>query len=150
MEKLEKRIICDSCQQDCTNNHHIIHLVVTQPISYLDIETKHYCPTCYKRIQAAANWSKHKNDLVSLNFNEEVEMTLGKDSAESFNNYYKDCSLNEYKEGDVIRKQLHTILRASETAVRKIRCSYQELAKPFEIRIPLKNLKEVKTNDDND
>ena len=111
-----------------------------------DITFQHdVCPKCFNRLKLIMNWKKNKDKKVSLNFNNSIEITLGKDGAKAWNNRYANINqFDNYSSGDIVSDQLWAICQALTPAFEKIIGSYQEVASPFEIRIPIDNLKLTK------
>lgn len=99
------------------------------------------CPRCFKRLKFIMNWKENKNTKLGINFNNDAEITLGKDGAESWNNRYASInSFDDKQAGDVVSSQLHQICKGLAPSFEKMIGAYQGVAFPFELRVSADSL----------
>ena len=90
------------------------------------------------------NWKETKKKQVSLNFNSFIETTLGQDAVMAYNNMYTKYGGEPKKLGETWKTQLHRYCQIMAPAFEKMVGSYQGIAFPFEIRMTIEELHEVK------
>lgn len=92
------------------------------------------CPECLGRLEIIMNWKESKNRYVAISMNDSVSITLGTGGVQDYNKYYEVPQFQR-EAGDEITEQVYrtfTIFRS---------CPAQDIACPFEVRIPIKTLK---------
>jgi hypothetical protein len=133
--KKEVTIIeCDSCGKEISGNVNS----VTIP-SYKKGKME-LCSSCYRRLMIVLNWKKYRDEKVALNFNSNIETTLGGDATDAYNKYWGKFGGDYKSQGDIWETQLHNYCKTMSPAFEKMIGSYQGLAFPFEMRIKLKDL----------
>ena len=102
------------------------------------------CSSCLHRLEIVTNWEKYKDKKVSLNFNSFVETALGEDAVTAYNNMWTEFGGEQKELGENWETQLHDYCKTMAPAFEKMVGSYQGIAFPFEIRMAIKDLHEVK------
>lgn len=131
-------ISCDWCGRD---------LVEKESPHFIDIngeQNEEICSHCYHRLEMIRNWKEIKKKQVSLNFNSSIETTLGEDAVVAYNNVYTKYGGEEKKRGEKWKTQLHNYCRTMAPAFEKMVGANQKIAFPFEMRIAIEDLGEVK------
>jgi hypothetical protein len=132
----KETVYCDWCGKEIETDFNMIY--INNDLCEDDYDV---CPECVKRLNFIKNWKENKNKLLSLNLNSIIEVTLGKDSAESWNNkksrYLTDESV---KKGETVSTQFFKFLHDCAPAFEKMNGAYQGVCYPFEIRTAAKNL----------
>lgn len=90
------------------------------------------------------NWKETKKKQVSLNFNSFIETTLGEDAVAAYNEEWIKYGGEEKKLGENWKTQLHNYCKTMVPAFEKTIGSYQGIAFPFEMRMAIEELREVK------
>lgn len=140
----EKKVMvchCDSCDEEVSLEN-CQSFTYFNPI-YAKNETIDLCPKCLKRLFAVLNWRETKEKLVSLNFNQTIETTLGKDGAAAYNEEWTKFGGARKEAGEILVTQFHDYCRTMTPAFDKMRGMYQGVAFPFEIRMKVGDLGEV-------
>lgn len=133
-----KVISCDWCGRDLTEK---------ESSYFVDIngeENEEICSHCYHRLKMLRNWKETKKKQVSLNFNSFIETTLGEDAVTVYNEKWTKYGGEEKKLGENWKTQLHNYCQTMAPAFEKMVGSYQGIAFPFEMRIAIEELHEVK------
>ena len=73
-----------------------------------------------------------------------VETTLGEDAVTAYNNMWTEFGGEQKELGENWETQLHDYCKTMAPAFEKMVGSYQGIAFPFEIRMAIKDLHEVK------
>lgn len=131
-------ISCDWCGRDLTEK---------ESSYFVDIngeENEEICSHCYHRLEMLRNWKETKKKQVSLNFNSFIETTLGEDAVTVYNEKWTKYGGEEKKLGENWKTQLHNYCQTMAPAFEKMVGSYQGIAFPFEMRIAIEELHEVK------
>ena len=102
------------------------------------------CSHCYHRLKMLRNWKETKKKQVSLNFNSFIETTLDEDAVAAYNEKWTKYGGEEKKRGENWKTQLHNYCQTMTPAFEKMVGSYQGVAFPFEMRIAIEELREVK------
>lgn len=130
--------VCDWCDAEIKDNSTSTEI----EINGSDIGYCRICSSCYNRLKFLMNWKKNKNKKVALNLNDMVEMTLGKDGVEAWNNRFKDIGhIDNCNIGDTVSSGCHEMIRGLSPAFAKCVGGYQSIAIPFEMRFKVCNLK---------
>lgn len=131
-------ISCDWCGRDLTEK---------ESSYFVDIngeENEEICSHCYHRLKAIRNWKETKERRVSLNFNASIETTLGEDGVAAYNDMWTKYGGEPKELGENWETQLHRYCQTMAPAFEKMVGYYQKIAFPFEIRMAIKDLQEVK------
>ena len=131
-------ISCDWCGRD---------LVEKESPYFIDIngeQNEEICSHCYHRLEMIRNWKETKKKQVSLNFNSFIETTLGEDAVAAYNEDWIKYGGEEKKLGENWKTQLHNYCKTMVPAFEKMVGSYQGVAFPFEMRMAIEELREVK------
>lgn len=132
--KTIEEITCDSCGK-------IISDEKNENFVTIDNQCLDLCHDCLCRLKIALDWKSYKDKKVSLNFNSDIEATLGADGADAYNEYWGRLGVSPKTKGTVWETQLHNYCTTMSSAFEKMRGSYQGVAYPFEIRMKLEDLK---------
>lgn len=131
-------ISCDWCGRD---------LVEKESPCFIDVngeQNEEICSCCYHRLEMIRNWKETKKKQVSLNFNSFIETTLGEDAVAAYNEQWTKYGSKEKKLGENWETQLHDYCQTMAPAFEKMVGSYQRVAFPFEMRMTIEELREVK------
>lgn len=131
-------ISCDWCDRDLNEKEKPYFVNVNGE------RNEEICPHCYHRLKMIRNWKETKKKQVSLNFNSFIETTLGKDAVAAYNEKWTKYGGEEKKQGENWKTQLHRYCGTMAPAFEKMVGSYQGVAFPFEMRIAIEELREVK------
>lgn len=131
-------ISCDWCGRDLSDKEEFYSINVNEE------ENEEICPHCYYRLKMLRNWEETKKKQVSLNFNSFIETTLDKDAVAAYNEKWTKYGSEEKKLGENWKTQLHNYCQTMAPAFKKMVGSYQGIAFPFEMRIAIEELHEVK------
>lgn len=131
-------ISCDQCGRD---------LVEKESLYFINVngeQNEEICSHCYHRLEMIRNWKETKKKQVSLNFNSSIETTLGEDAVAAYNEDWIKYGGEEKKLGENWKTQLHNYCKTMVPAFEKMVGSYQGVAFPFEMRMAIEELREVK------
>ena len=131
-------ISCDQCGRD---------LVEKESLYFINVngeQNEEICSHCYHRLEMIRNWKETKKKQVSLNFNSFIETTLGEDAVAAYNEEWIKYGGEEKKLGENWKTQLHNYCKTMVPAFEKMVGSYQGVAFPFEMRMAIEELREVK------
>lgn len=134
-------ISCDWCGRD---------LGEKEKPYFIDVNgerNEEICSHCYHRLKMLRNWKETKKKQVSLNFNSFIETTLDEDAVAAYNEKWTKYGGEEKKRGENWKTQLHNYCQTMAPAFEKMVGSYQGVAFPFEMRIAIEDLREVKEYD---
>lgn len=131
-------ISCDWCGRDLSDKEEPYFININEE------ENEEICPHCYHRLKILRNWKETKKKQVSLNFNSFIETTLGEDAVAAYNKKWTKYGGEEKKLGENWKTQLHSYCETMAPAFEKMVGSYQGVAFPFEMRIAIEELHEVK------
>lgn len=110
-------------------------------------QNEEICSHCYHRLEMLRNWKETKKKQVSLNFNSFIETTLGEDAVAAYNEEWIKYGGEEKKLGENWKTQLYDYCKTMAPAFEKIVGSYQGVAFPFEMRMAIEELREVKESE---
>lgn len=132
--KTIEEITCDSCSKT---------ILIEKDENFVTIDNQclDLCYDCLCRLKIALDWKSYKDKKVSLNFNSDVETTLGTDGADAYNEYWERFGALPKESGSIWNTQLHRYCETMSPAFQKMKGSYQGVAYPFEIRMKLEDLK---------
>lgn len=136
-------ISCDWCGRDLAEKESSYFINVNGE------QNEEICSHCYHRLEIIRSWKETKKKRVALNFNSFIETTLDEDAAAAYNGKWVKYGGEPKKQGENWKTQLHDYCRTMTPAFEKMIGSYQGVAFPFEIRIAVEELREVK-EDEND
>ena len=131
-------ISCDQCGRD---------LVEKESLYFINVngeQNEEICSHCYHRLEMIRDWKETKKKQVSLNFNSFIETTLGKDAVAAYNEDWIKYGGEEKKLGENWKTQLHNYCKTMVPAFEKMVGSYRGVAFPFEMRMAIEELREVK------
>ena len=131
-------ISCDWCGRDLAEKESSYFINVNGE------QNEEICSHCYHRLEMIRNWKETKKKQVSLNFNSFIETTLGEDAVAAYNEDWIKYGGEEKKLGENWKTQLHNYCKTMVPAFEKMVGSYQGVAFPFEMRIAIEELREVK------
>lgn len=131
-------ISCDWCGRDLMEEEKPCFVNINEE------KSEEICPHCYHRLKAIRNWKETKEQMVSLNFNATIETTLGEDAVVAYNNMWTKYGSKSKRPGENWKTQLHNYCITMAPAFEKMIGSNQKIAFPFEIRMAIKDLCEVK------
>lgn len=131
-------ISCDWCGRDLAEKESSYFINVNGE------QNEEICSHCYHRLEMIRNWKETKKKQVSLNFNSFIETTLGEDAVAAYNEEWVKYGGEEKKLGENWKTQLYDYCKTMAPAFEKIVGSYQGVAFPFEMRMVIEELREVK------
>ena len=131
-------ISCDWCGRDLAEKESSYFINVNGE------QNEEICSHCYHRLEMIRNWKETKKKQVSLNFNSFIEITLGEDAVAAYNEEWIKYGGEEKKLGENWKTQLHNYCKTMVPAFEKMVGSYQGVAFPFEMRMAIEELREVK------
>lgn len=131
-------ISCDWCGRDLAEKENSYFINVNGE------QNEEICSHCYHRLEMIRNWKETKKKQVSLNFNSFIETTLGEDAVAAYNEDWIKYGGEEKKLGENWKTQLHNYCKTMVPAFEKMVGSYQGVAFPFEMRMAIEELREVK------
>lgn len=131
-------INCDWCGRDLAEKESSYFINVNGE------QNEEICSYCYHRLEMIRNWKETKKKQVSLNFNSFIETTLGEDAVAAYNEDWIKYGGEEKKLGENWKTQLHNYCKTMVPAFEKMVGSYQGVAFPFEMRMAIEELREVK------
>lgn len=131
-------INCDWCGRDLAEKESSYFINVNGE------QNEEICSYCYHRLEMIRNWKETKKKQVSLNFNSFIETTLGEDAVAAYNQDWIKYGGEEKKLGENWKTQLHNYCKTMVPAFEKMVGSYQGVAFPFEMRMAIEELREVK------
>lgn len=131
-------ISCDWCGRDLAEKESSYFINVNGE------QNEEICSYCYHRLEMIRNWKETKKKQVSLNFNSFIETTLGEDAVAAYNEDWIKYGGKEKKLGENWKTQLHNYCKTMVPAFEKMVGSYQGVAFPFEMRMAIEELREVK------
>ena len=131
-------ISCDWCGRDLAEKESSYFINVNGE------QNEEICSHCYHRLEMIRNWKETKKKQVSLNFNSFIETTLGEDAVAAYNEEWIKYGGEEKKLGENWKTQLHNYCKTMVPAFEKMIGSYQGVAFPFEMRMAIEELREVK------
>ena len=131
-------ISCDWCGRDLAEKESSYFINVNGE------QNEEICSHCYHRLEMIRNWKETKKKQVSLNFNSFIETTLGEDAVAAYNEDWIKYGGEEKKLGENWKTQLHDYCKTMVPAFEKMVGSYQGVAFPFEMRMAIEELREVK------
>lgn len=131
-------ISCDWCGRDLAEKESSYFINVNGE------QNEEICSYCYHRLEMIRNWKETKKKQVSLNFNSFIETTLGEDAVAAYNEDWIKYGGEEKKLGENWKTQLHNYCKTMVPAFEKMVGSYQGVAFPFEMRMAIEELREVK------
>ena len=134
-------ISCDWCGRDLAEKESSYFINVNGE------QNEEICSHCYHRLEMIRNWKETKKKQVSLNFNSFIETTLGEDAVAAYNEEWVKYGGEEKKLGENWKTQLYDYCKTMAPAFEKIVCSYQGVAFPFEMRMAIEELREVKESE---
>lgn len=134
-------ISCDWCGRDLAEKESSYFINVNGE------QNEEICSHCYHRLEMIRNWKETKKKQVSLNFNSFIETTLGEDAVAAYNEEWIKYGGEEKKLGENWKTQLYDYCKTMAPAFEKIVCSYQGVAFPFEMRMAIEELREVKESE---
>lgn len=131
-------ISCDWCGRDLAEKESSYFININGE------QNEEICSHCYHRLEMIRNWKETKKKQVSLNFNSFIETTLGEDAVAAYNEEWIKYGGEEKKLGENWKTQLHNYCKTMVPAFEKMVGSYQGVAFPFEMRMAIEELREVK------
>ena len=131
-------ISCDQCGRDLAEKESSYFINVNGE------QNEEICSHCYHRLEIIRSWKDTKKKQVSLNFNSFIETTLGEDAVAAYNEDWIKYGGEEKKLGENWKTQLHNYCKTMVPAFEKMVGSYQGVAFPFEMRMAIEELREVK------
>lgn len=131
-------ISCDQCGRDLAEKESSYFINVNGE------QNEEICSHCCHRLEMIRNWKETKKKQVSLNFNSFIETTLGEDAVAAYNEDWIKYGGEEKKLGENWKTQLHNYCKTMVPAFEKMVGSYQGVAFPFEMRMAIEELREVK------
>ena len=131
-------ISCDWCGRDLAEKESSYFININGE------QNEEICSHCYHRLEMIRNWKETKKKQVSLNFNSFIETTLGEDAVAAYNEEWIKYGGEEKKLGENWKTQLHNYCKTIVPAFEKMVGSYQGVAFPFEMRMAIEELREVK------
>lgn len=134
-------ISCDWCGRDLAEKESSYFINVNGE------QNEEICSHCYHRLEMIRNWKETKKKQVSLNFNSFIETTLGEDAVAAYNEEWVKYGGEEKKLGENWKTQLYDYCKTMAPAFEKIVGSYQGVAFPFEMRMVIEELREVKESE---
>ena len=134
-------ISCDWCGRDLAEKESSYFINVNGE------QNEEICSHCYHRLEMIRNWKETKKKQVSLNFNSFIETTLGEDAVAAYNEEWIKYGGEEKKLGENWETQLYDYCKTMAPAFEKIVGSYQGVAFPFEMRMAIEKLREVKESE---
>ena len=134
-------ISCDWCGRDLAEKESSYFINVNGE------QNEEICSHCYHRLEMIRNWKETKKKQVSLNFNSFIETTLGEDAVAAYNEEWIKYGGEEKKLGENWKTQLYDYCKTMAPAFEKIVGSYQGVAFPFEMRMVIEELREVKESE---
>lgn len=134
-------ISCDWCGRDLAEKESSYFINVNGE------QNEEICSHCYHRLEMIRNWKETKKKQVSLNFNSFIETTLGEDAVAAYNEEWIKYGGEEKKLGENWETQLYDYCKTMAPAFEKIVGSYQGVAFPFEMRMAIEELREVKESE---
>ena len=134
-------ISCDWCGRDLAEKESSYFINVNGE------QNEEICSHCYYRLEMLRNWKETKKKQVSLNFNSFIETTLGEDAVAAYNEEWIKYGGEEKKLGENWKTQLYDYCKTMAPAFEKIVGSYQGVASPFEMRMAIEELREVKESE---
>lgn len=134
-------ISCDWCGRDLAEKESSYFINVNGE------QNEEICSHCYHRLEMIRNWKETKKKQVSLNFNSFIETTLGEDAVAAYNEEWIKYGGEEKKLGENWKTQLYDYCKTMAPAFEKIVGSYQGVAFPFEMRMAIEALHEVKESE---
>lgn len=134
-------ISCDWCGRDLAEKESSYFINVNGE------QNEEICSHCYHRLEMIRNWKETKKKQVSLNFNSFIETTLGEDAVAAYNEEWIKYGGEEKKLGENWKTQLYDYCKTIAPAFEKIVGSYQGVAFPFEMRMAIEELREVKESE---
>lgn len=134
-------ISCDWCGRDLAEKESSYFINVNGE------QNEEICSHCYHRLEMIRNWKETKKKQVSLNFNSFIETTLGEDAVAAYNEEWIKYGGEEKKLGENWKTQLYDYCKTMAPAFEKIVGSYQGVAFPFEMRMAIEELREVKESE---
>ncbi len=134
-------ISCDWCGRDLAEKESSYFINVNGE------QNEEICSHCYHRLEMIRNWKETKKKQVSLNFNSFIETTLGEDAVAAYNEEWIRYGGEEKKLGENWKTQLYDYCKTMAPAFEKIVGSYQGVASPFEMRMAIEELREVKESE---
>lgn len=134
-------ISCDWCGRDFAEKESSYFINVNGE------QNEEICSHCYHRLEMIRNWKETKKKQVSLNFNSFIETTLGEDAVAAYNEEWIKYGGGEKKLGENWKTQLYDYCKTMAPAFEKIVGSYQGVAFPFEMRMAIEGLREVKESE---
>lgn len=134
-------ISCDWCGRDLAEKESSYFINVNGE------QNEEICSHCYHRLEMIRNWKETKKKQVSLNFNSFIETTLGEDAVAAYNEEWIKYGGEEKKLGENWKTQLYDYCKTMAPAFEKIVGSYQGVAFPFEMRMAIEALREVKESE---
>lgn len=134
-------ISCDWCGRDLAEKESSYFINVNGE------QNEEICSHCYHRLEMIRNWKETKKKQVSLNFNSFIETTLGEDAVAAYNEEWIKYGGEEKKLGENWKTQLYDYCKTMAPAFEKIVGSYQGVAFPFEMRMAIEGLREVKESE---
>lgn len=137
-------ISCDWCGRDLLPQE---EAAVIKKESGEEWTEEEICSHCSHRLDMLRNWKETKERKVSLNFNSFVETTLGEDAVAAHNDMWTKYGGEPKELGEKWETQLHNYCQTMAPAFQKMVGTYQGVAFPFEIRMAIKDLYEVKDNE---
>ena len=134
-------ISCDWCGRDLAEKESSYFINVNGE------QNEEICSHCYHHLEMIRNWKETKKKQVSLNFNSFIETTLGEDAVAAYNEEWIKYGGEEKKLGENWKTQLYDYCKTMAPAFEKIVGSYQGVASPFEMRMAIEELREVKESE---
>ena len=134
-------ISCDWCGRDLAEKESSYFINVNGE------QNEEICSHCYHRLEMIRNWKETKKKQVSLNFNSFIETALGEDAVAAYNEEWIKYGGEEKKLGENWKTQLYDYCKTMAPAFEKIVGSYQGVAFPFEMRMAIEELREVKESE---
>lgn len=134
-------ISCDWCGRDLAEKESSYFINVNGE------QNEEICSHCYHRLEMIRNWKETKKKQVSLNFNSFIETTLGEDAVAAYNEEWVKYGGEEKKLGENWKTQLYDYCKTMAPAFEKIVGSYQGVAFPFEMRMAIEELREIKESE---
>ena len=134
-------ISCDWCGRDLAEKESSYFINVNGE------QNEEICSHCYHHLEMIRNWKETKKKQVSLNFNSFIETTLGEDAVAAYNEEWIKYGGEEKKLGENWKTQLYDYCKTMAPAFEKIVGSYQGVAFPFEMRVVIEELREVKESE---
>ena len=134
-------ISCDWCGRDLAEKESSYFINVNGE------QNEEICSHCYHRLEMIRNWKETKKKQVSLNSNSFIETTLTEDAVAAYNEEWIKYGGEEKKLGENWKTQLYDYCKTMAPAFEKIVGSYQGVAFPFEMRMVIEELREVKESE---